>query len=389
MNKSVYLPNINSIRFIAAAMVIANHSNQIMGVFGFPNYGNSPFGLICGKLGVVLFFVLSGFLITYLLFKEIEVTSTVSIKDFYIRRVLRIWPLYFLIVGLSLFVMPHLAFFRWPGQGEAYMYSHYSLKIVLYCLILPNMVLSIFSEMQYVSVTWSIGAEEQFYLIWPVLMKKIKNKLAFMIAVIAFYGIIKFTLNHFASHDNQMHLTLLDIFNRFWALTPIDCMATGGIFALIGYSKNKAAVAIKKLIFKKWFQLIVLLLTITMMARGVYIPHIQYECYSVLFGIILINLALNEKNILNLEYPVLNYLGKISYGLYMYHSIVIVVALKILMMLGLVRFGSVYILSILLTIVLAGLSYRFYEKPFIARKIRFSKIVSGDNANELQESKHA
>jgi peptidoglycan/LPS O-acetylase OafA/YrhL len=82
MNK-VYFPNLNGLRFFAAFSVMLYH------FFGE--------GLINGHYGVVLFFVLSGFLITYLLFEEKEKFGKIEIKKFYFRRILRIWPLYYLV----------------------------------------------------------------------------------------------------------------------------------------------------------------------------------------------------------------------------------------------------------------------------------------------------
>ena len=335
-----------------------------------------------GKLGVVLFFVLSGFLITFLLFKEKELTQTISIKNFYIRRILRIWPLYFLIVILSLFILPQVPFFTLPGCDKAFIYAHFPLKLALYILILPNLVMSIFGSLSYVNQAWSIGAEEQFYLVWPWFMKKFNNKLLFMILVIVIYGVIKFTLNHFASHDQRYSFNFIDVANRFWGDTPIDCMAIGGVFAYIGYNVNRQTTVIKKFLFNKWLQVLAIVLALFLVLKGVYIPHIQHECFSVLFGIIIFNLALNDKNVLNLEYPFLNYLGKISYGLYMYHTIVIVAVFKTLVALHICRDIYLYPLVVFLTILVAGMSYRFFEKPFIARKIRFSKVISGENAED-------
>ena len=377
---SIYFPNINSIRFIAAILVIFGHINMIQDMYHWPSHINNPFIVESGKLGVVLFFVLSGFLITYLLFKEKELTQTISIKNFYIRRILRIWPLYFMIVFLSLFILPQFHLFTLPGYDKQVIYSHFFVKLGLYVFILPNLVMSIFGNIPYVNQAWSIGAEEQFYLIWPWFMKKFNNKLLFMTLVIIIYGAIKFTLNHFASHDQKYSNSLLDVANRFWGDTPIDCMAIGGIFSFIGYKNNRQTIAIKKVLFNKWLQFAVIIFTLFLVVRGVYIPHVQHECFSILFGIIIINLALNDKNILNLEYPFLNYLGKISYGLYMYHTIVIVFSFKLLLMLHCCKDIYLYPMVAALTILVAGISYRFFEKPFISMKIRFSKVISGENA---------
>jgi peptidoglycan/LPS O-acetylase OafA/YrhL len=91
MLKKVYFPNLNGVRFIAALLVTITHIEQIKSMFGLPNYwdGNrNEFIDIVGKLGVILFFVLSGFLITYLLLFEKKETGTIDAGEFYISRTL-------------------------------------------------------------------------------------------------------------------------------------------------------------------------------------------------------------------------------------------------------------------------------------------------------------
>ena len=90
-------PGLNSLRFMAAFLVLMHHSETIKSKHGIVNF--DWLGLFKnGGNAVTFFFVLSGFLITYLLLKERHKTATTSIKNFYLKRVLRIWPLYFLLV---------------------------------------------------------------------------------------------------------------------------------------------------------------------------------------------------------------------------------------------------------------------------------------------------
>src|ERR1700741_1236659 len=97
--QKIYFPNLNGLRFIAAFLVIIHHIEQIKSILHLPNYlGRIPCISKIGKFGVVLFFVLSGFLITYLLLTEENTFKKISVRQFYMRRILRIWPLYFLIV---------------------------------------------------------------------------------------------------------------------------------------------------------------------------------------------------------------------------------------------------------------------------------------------------
>ena len=98
-----YFKNLDGIRFIGALMVIIHHIEQNKSVFGIANIWNNPVIQSIGPLGVNLFFTLSGFLITYLLLKEYNTNKTIDVKSFYIRRILRIWPLYFLLIIIGFF----------------------------------------------------------------------------------------------------------------------------------------------------------------------------------------------------------------------------------------------------------------------------------------------
>ena len=341
-----------------------------------PNHWDSKVIFIIGKLGVVLFFVLSGFLISYLLFKEKEVTKTISIKKFYMRRILRIWPLYFLIVLSAFFIFPFSGWFTIEGFSKDVVWNNLGFKLILYVIFLPNLVVNLFGIVPYASQTWSIGAEEQFYLAWPVLNKYFKNRWALMFGVIFIYLAVKFPLYIFPLNK------YLNIFKAFWNTTPIDCMAIGGLFALLIYENNSAVVFVRKILFSKVIQAITFLAIIICIYKGFLLPYVHYEFYSVLFGIMICNFAYNEQRLFSMENVLTNYLGKISYGLYMYHPIAIVFSLKISQQLNMALDYIIYPLAFISVIALSVLSYEFYEKKFINKKIKYSEIVSGDNARQ-------
>ncbi|MCB0696751.1 MAG: acyltransferase, partial [Chitinophagaceae bacterium] len=166
----VYFKNLNGVRFLAALVVIIHHIEMGKFWLGQPNiYKNSFVGGVFGQLGIILFFVLSGFLITYLLLEEHRRSGTISIKSFYMRRILRIWPVYYLIIILSFFVFPHFDFFFLPSFSE-HINESFWIKAGLYLSFLPNLGYTLYTHIAYATQTWSVGVEEQFYLIWPVLM---------------------------------------------------------------------------------------------------------------------------------------------------------------------------------------------------------------------------
>jgi peptidoglycan/LPS O-acetylase OafA/YrhL len=382
-HKGIYYPNLNALRFIAAFMVIIHHIEQTKGAFGFDNYWSVSPIYFGGKLGVVLFFVLSGFLITNLLLIEQQTSNTVSIKNFYIRRILRIWPLYFLIIILAFFVLPHLGLFNVPGYSLEVLHMNFAWKLVFFILLLPNYVLSAIANVPFAVHTWSIGVEEQFYLVWPATIKFFKGRaqFIFMLSVVVFYLVSKAFIRYYAgSHPSN---GTFDILKNFWENTPIDCMAVGGIFSLICNYNWPAFIYLKQLLFRKSVQYLVFIPTVLLLVRGLYFHFLNYEVYSILFGIIICNLSLNPDRIIDFErFKFLSYLGKISYGLYMYHTILIVFVINMLIRFNYMKSWLLYSISFAATIMVAAISYRFFEKPFITKKIKFSTVISGDNVKD-------
>ncbi|MBV6451451.1 MAG: hypothetical protein MHPDNHAH_02189 [Anaerolineales bacterium] len=377
----VYFPNLNGLRFVAALLVIIHHIEQIKYIYNLPNDFSSTFIQIIGELGVILFFVLSGFLITYLLLEEEQRTNTIAIKNFYIRRILRIWPLYFFIVFLALAILPNIPLFVLPEYDKATIYEDLSTKILLYVFFLPNLVSPLLGVVPYASLTWSIGTEEQFYLLWPPILKFFKKyRMALMFAIVI--GYLLFARALFSSRTDFIPFKYE--LNAFWQSFNIPSMAIGGFFALLLHSKHKAL----KFFLNNYLFYFALAFTCIMLYRGVYFPHITVndmpfpylykEFYSIWFGIIILNFAANKNNFISLEQKPIRYLGKISYGLYMYHPIAIVLALHTTGWLGAPADVFLYPLTLALTILLAGLSYKHFESYFLNFKSNYTKVKSGE-----------
>ena len=362
--KKIYFPNLNGLRFIAAFFVFIHHIEQFKYLYNIDNFWNDyPFIKLIGKLGVVLFFVLSGFLITYLLLAEEKLNSQINIKKFYIRRILRIWPLYFLILFSGLFIIPNLNFLVTPFFNQDIFNNDPFNVILVFLFFLPNLAYAIFGLIPYVSHTWSIGTEEQFYLIWPVLLKFTKNKLRIIVLVIIFYLTFKFLL-----YTNFLNfISFKNIILEFWLSFNIDCMAIGGLFSYLLFNKSKL---LSFFLNKISFYFILILLCLFLIS-GVNFLFFHYEVYAILFGVIILNLSSNNYFSRILENNVFNFLGKISYGIYMYHPFAIILTINIFIYFNFINNLVIFFLSFLITLILSGFSFFYFEKFFLIKKNKY------------------
>jgi peptidoglycan/LPS O-acetylase OafA/YrhL len=318
------------------------------------------------KIGGTLFFVLSRFLISYLLLLAEEEYGTINIKSFYIRRILRIWPLYYLIILRSFFLLPHIDLMHLPGHEN----THFLIKLIFFVLMMPNVINAMGAGLAYGTQTWFIGAEEQFYLIWPWLLKFFKNKLLLVIAIILGYLLLRIL---FTSLFNT-HLIFAYLY-RIWYLFPVDNIAFGALFAVIYFNNYKKLIDFLQ---SKLLQLSSWILVVLSIISGKSLGYFHHQIYSLLFGILIFNIATNENTVVSFKFKTLDYLGKISYALHMYHSIFIVISIKTLQALNFTNNALIYLLSFTLTIVVASLSYEYFEKHFINMKTKYSKVFIGE-----------
>lgn len=365
-SKKIYFPNLNGLRCIAALLVLVHHIEQLKSLFRLPNYYEKYDAVKqLGTLGVNLFFVLSGFLITYLLLEEEHLNKTISIGKFYVRRILRIWPLYFLIIFLAFGVLPHISFFSLPDFSNESLYSNIALKLILYGMLFPNIAQALFGIIPYASHTWSIGTEEQFYLLWPLLLKSVKKYRVFlMLSVVVAYIIIAF----FLQSSLSVNVPFRSVLYGFWRTFNIDCMAVGGLFAILLFRQHSfLSFLLKRFIFYPALAII-----LNLLFGVLYIKYFQQEIYAALFGIIILNLAAGSNYKTALENPVLVYLGKISYGLYMFHPIAIALAIGICKAANSFSDWLIYPLSFTFTFLMAWISFHYFESYFLAFKNKFS-----------------
>jgi peptidoglycan/LPS O-acetylase OafA/YrhL len=356
-------PNLNALRFIAASLVFVFHVELYKKFYSLPNLMYLDFFKVIGKLGVVLFFVLSGFLITSLLLKEKDTSGTINFKSFYQRRILRIWPLYFLILGIGFFILPHFDYWKIPKEIFMPVADKFWLKLVLYLFILPNLAVALFKEIVGVSQVWSLGTEEQFYLMWPLIIRYFRNKLLpVMFYLLLFYWSVKIGSGKLASTSD-----LWIVINNFWSYFNINCMAIGGIAAVIFYDGH---VKFLNVIFSKIFFGCALLVTILCLLAGINFGFFHYDVYAVLFAVIILNLACNPIYKNALENKLINYLGSISYGLYMFHPMILPIGILV----GKFYNSSIliYLFSIFFTLLFSIVSFEYFEKYFLKIKSRLT-----------------
>lgn len=365
--KKRYFPNLNGIRAIAATLVVFHHLEQAKHALGIANIYDMPIIQHAGRLGVGLFFVLSGFLITYLLLEERGRFGDVDAKKFYLRRVFRIWPIYFLIIGLSFFVFPHIGIFDYPGIEEK-LTVDLPERLTLLLLVLPNFAFVLYDLPYWCAQTWSIGVEEQFYYLWPWLIKYPKKR----IPILVFFLLLTAGLLYLGLEMvDPSEETRKSMISTFLGQFRIQTMALGGFCAWLVY-KDKTQIL--NFVFRKDIQIAAYTILLALFFSGVHFFGFL-EVYAVFFAFFVLNVSCNPNTLVNLGYPIMDHMGKISYGLYLYHVAVIVVIINLFETFapGWHDAGYqvvLYILSFIGSVAVATFSYNYIEKPLLAYKDR-------------------
>ncbi len=360
-----YFPGLNSLRFIAAFFVVISHAAISLDKIGIQAHPHLPF-LARGGDAVEFFFTLSGFLITYLLLNEVNNTGTVSLKNFYLKRVLRIWPPYFIVVGIGFFIL---------GVVYPWMYNkpYFSFSIIhgllMFIFFVPNYATKNY-PVGLLHPLWSIGVEEQFYLFWPLLVKLMKKTILQMIVC---FIILSTLLYFFIAYDL---IKVSDNWKSFFLTQKFYAMAIGSLFGYIMYYKSDSfgnsffsskSIRLFLIAFILWH-------FVFHNVEEAGIPFKVFMCF--VYGLLILNVAGNPGKRINLEQPFLMYLGAISYGIYMYHMLVdycLRLLFPKLNVLHLPKAGLImlyYFLLVSITLVVAAFSYRYIEKYFLSLKDR-------------------
>jgi peptidoglycan/LPS O-acetylase OafA/YrhL len=390
--KGIYFPGFTGLRFIAAWLVLVYHIEVIKNRLGFPNRIDVPFFRDCGNQAVTFFFVLSGFLITYLLFAEQEKRNTIDVKAFYIRRILRLWPVYYLVLVAAFFIWPNIEGLPMADEGTR---EFVGLQLLLYTIMLPNAVWFLPFTNFFAAHTWSIGVEEQFYLAWPALMKRAKGKrvgyLKAILGVIGGYLAIKFALIAARKFlpDGEMADEVARLALGFVNQTRFSCMGIGALGAWLLYPGDPGvAKALGRRLTGTFIFWGALLGAIAMLVLGWYVIYIDNEVNALLFTLIVMGVSVRGARMGWLEWKPIHYLGSVSYGFYMYHSLAIVFALYLFNKTGL-GVGSfwgigsdiaLYVVATGIGVALSALSYELLERRMARLKGKFARVLSGTEA---------
>lgn len=354
-----HLKALDGVRGIAIILVILFHSLL----------------LSIGWVGVQLFFVLSGFLITSILLSDADLPLGFYLKRFYWRRTLRIFPLYY--GALAAMTVVYLVTAHPESFGKQWPY--------LFTYTLNYRKGFSFETDMYFGHFWSLALEEQFYLLWPMLVYLLPPKKfrVVVLAIIAASPLIRGLTAHFLMpvlhQSDRVGIAIYCV-----TFCQLDAFATGAAVVLFVRQRwlRPGLIAIGcALLFLVCGQASSFLATgrLTLNTSFGYPPGLmrggQYIWGYTLFNfcsaaMILVALSRNWFSTL-LSHPALTYVGKVSYGMYIFHRLVLVVTIKLAG--DHVRRHSLANLVVLVCyfsalLLLCSLSYRFYESRFLALK---------------------
>jgi peptidoglycan/LPS O-acetylase OafA/YrhL len=345
----MYFKQIDALRCYAALQVIVLHMHYEGGPYLFTE-------LLWSVSGVPLFFIISGFLITGILLDRKANSQEgvkASLKVFYIRRALRIFPIYYLTVLVVLVFVPA---YRGNSVYDLFYLSNWRYGLLGY---FPDSPVPHF---------WSLAVEEQFYLIWPLLILLVNPRYIFH------------TLAGILIAAGVGHAVLYEMGLAFFSAATISCLCFLGSGALLAWLWKS-----KQWIFRRISDLFLPLIIIhfAIIAGTFYYP-VNFPDLAKFFFSLLVSTAIVARFAIGFEGRIARaltenkavvYLGKISYGLYVYHLLAIFplsVFKKI--------FGAEMIYShnveatvkIGLTVIIAALSWQFIEKPINNLKDKFN-----------------
>lgn len=319
-----------------------------------------------GGIGVQFFFVLSGFLITYILLYEKNSSGTIELKKFYKRRVLRIWPLFYLMIAVA-FCTPYILKYVLNLSSSDEGYQPNWIMSLLFLENYQMMIKDSFPNVSPLRVVWSVCIEEHFYIIWGLLFYFIKKTfLPFILITSILLGII------FRLIYSLIDLPFLDVF------TSIDLFAVGALPAYLLVFKDSFIYKINN-IFNYHTKLIFSILLISFIF---YLPHIQENYFlkfftptilGILFSFLIIFIIPENNKFKINNNNIFSKLGIYTYGFYLYHTIVINLFIHIFIKLNWNLSNAFYAflffcITLICSLICSKISYDYFERFFLKLK---------------------
>lgn len=376
-------PMLNTFRFVAATGVFIQHLEEIKFHANLSNIYNYNGIKILGGISVSAFFVLSGFLITYLLLQEKGSLNTIRVKSFYLRRILRIWPLYFMTLILYKVILINL-----PIESTKYIFTNSNfefgnlqpisevssgLEWLLLIILLPQVLLAL-GKVFYPLHLWSIGVEEMFYLFWPWVLKKYHDyRKTFLIILIGYLLIylISFLTWIYLLKIESSAAKYFQGSTFFLYCQRISCMTIGALGAEALFRKR---VELLNILRHPFTSILIPIIIFLSLYKGLFFPIFVTEVYSVLFITLILQIIHWGKYFVsNPIYKICEEIGKVSFGIYMYHPFCIIISMEMFFKLGMENIYSwqLYITSFGITYGLSYLSFYFIESKILKFKNYF------------------
>ena len=369
-HKIKYFKELNSLRFIGFLGIFFGHvffSNDIE-IVNSKIYSNLySYGKILGFISIDSFFVLSSFLITWKGLEELKVTKKFQFKNFLIRRSLRIWPLYFLVILLG-FLIEFIKSYYTQDISSLPSFWSFILFILNFDIIKNG-----YEFLFFMVFMWSISVEEQFYIFWALVLKWFQNhllKISLLIILISLIFRIYFI-------DDSLNL-------NFHTVSALGNFGVGALAAIAAFRNSFLITKIRD--FSKTQIVIIYLLSLTIFIA---IPSLQNHnlfiviqrvLFSFVFAFIILEQTYCQQSIFKLSrIKYFNFFGKISYGLYCYHGIMITIVLKFSDYFSKSLFTTIFIFPTLIfcgTLLFSHLSYKFFESKILKLKTKYTFKLS-------------
>ena len=374
--KQNHFAGLDGLRFISISFVVLHHLFTFKTNFGFTGF-DYPILWRIGFYGIQFFFMGSGFLITYLLLSEYANYGKISLKNFFLRRILRIWPGYYLLIVPALLFALHSSFFRIPGITDAYLNTTYEKSNLFYFSFLPHVQPFFYPTGPYVHHTYTIGIEEQFYVLWGLAFfffrRWMQGWFIALLILCPLLNVLHYWINaHPEAKAGSKGLSYLSSGITYIQYSRFSTFAIGSLFGSAYFHQKKWIYIFKN----RWVQVAVYFVLTASIAFELSIPFIDYEYISFIMGCVMLMATFKKESLVNYSNKFISYLGKISYGIYLFHIFAIVLACKFAKAFfeSEKNFAVTMLLcfvTLTLSVVFGALSYHYFEVYFLKLKERF------------------